>query len=223
MAIAYDNSNFGIFTDHASTTDTISLSVGSGSDRILFVTVSIYNGTPTTVSGITYAGVSMTQINTQLFSTNYRQYLFYLVAPATGSNNIVVTYPNSTYQTRTSIAAVSYSGASQTSQPDSYNSATNASTTSLTATTTVVNSDCWLVTGAMGLRNNLAGGTGTTLRTATNATVSAWIFDSNGTVGTGSQSLIVTQSTAGPMGLLIASFKPATGAPATNSAFLMFM
>lgn len=215
MAIAYDNASFQTFTDHSGSTDTVSHTTGNGSDRLLVVTASAYGSTPVTVSGITYNGVSMTLIGTKLESTNFRTTMYYLLAPSTGTNNVVVTYTTGDYNTRTCVSVASYTGVEQSGQPDGSVTASSASTSSFTTTSTVTDSGCWLILGAIGLRNNLAGGTGTTRRTNPADTVCAWIFDSNGTVGTGSQSLIVTQSAAGQMATVMASFSPSAGGAST--------
>lgn len=88
------------------------------------------------------------------------------------------------------LSATSYSGCNSTN-PDSNNGSNNGgvTTASLTMSTTVVASSCWLAGSIYGGASFTAGA-GTTRRTNT----STGLFDSNGTVGTGSQSLVMNQA-----------------------------
>jgi hypothetical protein len=196
MAIAYDATSVGTQVNDS----TLSWShTCTGSNRILFV--SCMSNTSDDLTGVTYNSVSMTQVGKiQLPSSGRWQYLYYLIAPATGSNTITVTASGTTFLQGT---ATSYTGAKQSGQPDSSN--TNSGTsTSITASTTVVASNCWLV---MGSGDNVGGesaGAGTTLRNSTNGNA---ISDSNATVSTGSQSLALTIS-SGRWGAIIASIAP---------------
>lgn len=86
MAIAYDASSKAATT---TTPLTFSHTCGSGSDRLLVVGVSIRGAV--TVTGITYAAVALTKIRHDAPGGDVRSELWYLVAPATGANNVVVT------------------------------------------------------------------------------------------------------------------------------------
>jgi hypothetical protein len=70
---------------------TIAYDAGTGSDRILlvWVTPEYLSGTEV-VTGVTYNGSAMTADTQFYFYTDKPLRLFYLVAPASGSNNIVV-------------------------------------------------------------------------------------------------------------------------------------
>lgn len=83
MAIAFaEFTNGGVATTYSHTT--------SGTNRYLFV--GITGGTTNNVTAVTYSGVSMTQVGTtqQRPSSRY-VYLYGLVAPASGANNVVIT------------------------------------------------------------------------------------------------------------------------------------
>lgn len=110
---------------------------------------------------------------------------WYRAAPTTGTHNLVTTASGPF----SGINAASYSGVKQTSPIDSFNSGTASSTTSFSLSTTVVASGCWLIMSTKVSAVNPSAGSGTTLRQADQG-----IWDSNGTVGTGSQSLSVTSS-----------------------------
>lgn len=92
MAIAFDAVSTGM-----NATDPTSLTWShtcSGSDRVLIVGTSTESDssghTAQTVSGITYAGVALSHIRSDYITDNGTE-LWYLIAPATGANNIVVT------------------------------------------------------------------------------------------------------------------------------------
>lgn len=76
--------------DVAGNTVTIAFDAGSGTDRLLIAACQWFNGTAVTVAAPTYAGVSMTQFGAAVTQGSVRKQMFYLVAPATGSNNFVV-------------------------------------------------------------------------------------------------------------------------------------
>src|SRR3990167_3818009 len=112
----------------------------TGSDLILFVGVGT-NSSSDLISGVTYNTVAMILVDKQQgTSTNY-SYLYYLITPATGAHDVVV----SASSTCTIYSgAVSYTGAKQSGQPDSTNKGTETGAT-FTLSTTVVASNCWLI------------------------------------------------------------------------------
>lgn len=87
----------------------------TGSDRVLIVTAGALGFPPAAaITGITYAGVAMTQAwsvaHTQVDSLEMVSEGWYLIAPATGSNNVVVSF-NSADELWAS--ATSFTGADQ--------------------------------------------------------------------------------------------------------------
>lgn len=136
-------------------------------------------------TSIKYNNVQMTAINT---NNNYAgtewAYHYQLIAPATGAHTVDIVSFN-TWGT-----VISYSGVKQTGFPDSTATGVGTTATTITASTTVVASNCWLtMTLPFWQANSSTAGTGTTIRgTQSNRAM----YDSNGTVGTGSQSLVAT-------------------------------
>lgn len=97
MAVAIDNAGAG--TNNSGST-TLSFShTASGSERYAAVPFSIQNGD--TATGVTYGGVSMTQVIAGVSygptnpNTEYA-YIYGLVAPATGSQTVTITRSSST-------------------------------------------------------------------------------------------------------------------------------
>lgn len=120
------------------TTGTLAHTIGSGSNRILLVGVlSFQNGT--SASGVTYNGTPLTQA--ALYNpgggTGVTLELWYLLNPAVGTHNIVVTFPTS--QTM-EIGGASFFGAAQTAPTDGTHNATgNGSSISNSISTTTDN------------------------------------------------------------------------------------
>lgn len=217
MSIAFDTSTKAAQVNSTSLTYSHTC---TGSDRILFVTIQGQTNSDN-VTGVTYAGVSMTLIDKDLYPTNGRwSYLYYLIAPTTGANNIVISASVTTFL---GSAAASYTGVDQTSPIDASTKNTTSSASSLTTTLTTTTDNCWTVMGnANGIGNSTGGGSGTTLRETDGSGYA--LFDSNAAITpAGSTSLISQYSGSGPMVQIMAAFKPVASAPTLNSNFFQFM
>lgn len=205
MAIAFDaQSNTELTT--SATTHTQSHTC-TGSDRILFVGVSSIDSPYDVVTGVTYAGVAMTQIDKRFRSGGRGTYLFYLVAPSTGANNIEVTCSSAI---RISLDGASFTGADQTS-PIGVSATQESASSTITQSLTVGEADSFLVSSMFVNRNQTASTNTTLIGTDINNVM----FYSTTAVGTGTQSLVSTQSDATWAVMVYASFKPAaaTGYP----------
>lgn len=178
----------------------------TGSNLLLFV--GIWQSTDGDhITAVTYNSVSMTRILRQAGAVGGGSvYLYFLINPSTGSNSVSITADTSAL---ISAASSSYTGAKQSGQPDS-SSSSNVHSTSDTETTTVVDTNCWLVMfGTDQSGGTISAGTGTTKRAGKDGGYSGGIFDSNGTVSTGSQSLQFTAVGTSDLAGVIASFSPA--------------
>lgn len=183
MAIAFDASSSKGYANSASYS--WSHTVGSGSERILLVALSgTYNGTDYVTGGsVTYGGVAMTQLIAQTFSpsNNCRSlYVYYLLAPAIGTANIVVT-PTSSQELGG--AAVSYSGVKQSGFPDAHGGANSGLSSSgannFTLSSTVAD-NCWTVLVIVNEGTNAVSQTGSTsFRDYEDSYKLVSIFDSN--------------------------------------------
>lgn len=203
MAIAFDATSTG----NGSGTSITVAHTCTGDNRILWVGVRTFDGsTPASdpVSGITYNGVAMTLAGTRNNpATDQVSYLYYLIAPATGANNIVVSCSS---VDEIAVRATSYTGALQSGVPDAY--ATGADTTSpLTITVTTILDNCWLV----GLFDGDSGNGITASTNATNRNTngnSDLIVDTNGAqTPAGSHSMTCTTTSFKLYGI-VASFAP---------------
>lgn len=200
-AIAYDATSTGTYT----TTSPLAWShTCTGSQRILFVSIS----TPTdAVTGVTYAGVSMTLVGKSSYPGSGRNgaSLWYLINPASGANNISATFTGAS----ASGGGVSYTGAKQSGQPDSSNTKNQGSAENIgSISTTVVAADCWMVVGLTDDQGS--GATGSGGSAVRNSTAQGSIMvDSNSIVGTGSQTVSWDFSGSNAVyGAVAASFSP---------------
>lgn len=161
----------------------------------LFLVVSVFDSNDT-VSGVTYAGVSMTKAWT---STGLGESFWYLIGPASGANNVVVTKSAGTASL--GAVAASYAGCNQTAIDSKGSNTANQTTSPQTVNTTVVASNCWTI--GYSSYNNGLGGTATTVDktrritqdwTGSGNAVGVLIADSNATVGTGAQGITYTRT-----------------------------
>lgn len=207
MAIAFDTETDGGSSGATSLTWSHTC---SGSNRLLFVaTLQAVEGTDD-ITSMTYGGVSMTRVAGIQSPGDRFIGLWYVIAPASGANNVVVNFTGNFMNGY----SMSYTGCKQSSQPDSSNSTTTGTSTTFSISTTVVASNCWVIAHANNINRNSTVGASTTNRApATPNTQSDTVGDSNGAVGTGSQTLNFTAAAgAGSWGGIIASFSPITAA-----------
>ena len=116
----------------------------TGSNRVLVVSVSIRDGATWTVTGVTYGGVALTQLGVIATVAAYKHYLWRLVAPAAGANDVVVSVSNST---RIAANAVTWSGVDQTTPFDTPATNSSAGATSIAAAITVPAGDLGIAGG----------------------------------------------------------------------------
>lgn len=150
--------------------------------------------------------------------------LFYLIAPSTGANNVVVTMSGSTAQRLVAVSC-SYTGAAQSGQPDAQASVLeNDSVTSKTVTMTTVANNCWMF-GGIDSGGTLSAGANTTMRIQATGQVddAVWCYDTNGPqTPSGSKSMTVNISPANTQhGMMAASFAPVATVTSVPTLALM--
>lgn len=201
--IAYVGATDGGNNAGSGTTRTYSVTVSSGSNRILLVGVvgDVLAGADD-VTGVTYAGVSMTFIN-KTDDGNRRQYLYYLLNPTSGANNVVVTASTSHWLMS---GAIEYTGV-QGIDVTATNKATGASSITSTVTTTTNNN--WNVIFSQNQGSVQNAGSGATKRTPV-AVNQYWTwFDSGGAITpAGSYSMTTSLAAGANIGHCIVSIKP---------------
>ncbi len=156
-------------------------------------------------TGTTYAGTAAGKIDAQVNSGRTCSQ-WYLSACATGANNMVVS--GGSYA---EICGISFSGVKDTgTTPDSHGTSTSFGTVS----TTVVASNCWLVSYCV----SSGGGSNYTMSTGTIhlALSNEASGDSGGTVGTGSQSLVYATGSSTNWHAVILSIEPSPASGPAN-------
>lgn len=136
----------------------------SGSDRVLYVLFWAFDSVSVSApSGVTYAGVSMTKIAEQVYGVASRQNMsvWRLIAPATGTNNVVVTCAAT--QAELNGTALSYTGVHQTTPEGTAVTAASSTGTATVSVTSVASGE--VVVGGVGVFNRtLTVGSGQTQR-----------------------------------------------------------
>ena len=200
MAIAHDATSSDNNSTEGWSSTTITWShTCTGSDRILFVYVRAH--TSDVVTGITYDSSAMTQIAKVQRTSDRWNYLYYIVAPSTGANNIVVTASEAIAYI---CDASSYTGANQTGVPDA-STTQNATGTSVTTTLTTIANNSWIILTAHGFE--LVAGTNSYLRIADSSGIA--LFDTNKDITpAGSTGMTVTMDNSLLVTTIMASFAP---------------
>lgn len=179
MAIAYDNSATIAVGAYNSTAVTASYTV-TGTNTLLVIRIYSSSGNDD-VSGVTYAGTSMTQHAKQLLSSGNYIYTYILLGAATGANNIVIS-KSSTTNFATSIA--SYTGVKQSGFPDATVSDTGTTTGNITKVITTIADNCWVISTYCAAEGDspITAGAGNTLRQSLVSGAVSAILDSNAVI-----------------------------------------
>ena len=185
----------------------------SGSDRLLRVTTSHFDSSDT-ISSITYNGVALTAVPGG--STNNGQYYvtaYYLIAPDTGTHDIVVTVTGSVFDF--GAGAISYTDAHQTTP---LGTAVTATGTSTTPSVTVSSAADELVDDGLVIIHGgtLSVGAGQTQRW--NAIASSGFIKYAGSTegGAASTTMSWSNSSSQTWAIVAVPIKPTAGAPATS-------
>ncbi len=121
--ISIDDSTVAATTSSGASSLTWSLTVNSGSDRILIVDVGIQHGGPSEqVASVTYGGQALTNIGAASASNEDAE-LWYLLAPPVGTANVVVTL---TASAPAVASATDYFGVSQVTPLGTFAAATGS-------------------------------------------------------------------------------------------------
>lgn len=170
MALAYDNSAQSTYLNNSG--QTFSYTVGAGTKRILIVGIAVVG--VQTVTSITYAGTSLTFINS-ISNAGTALRLYYLINPTSGANNLVWTLSSGVSN---QAFLISYSGASQSAQPDASSTGGPTNTTNYSQSVTTIADNCFQVLFASGVFGTPTGGTNTTVRQDNTGTNGLFLVDS---------------------------------------------
>ena len=207
--IQFDAAVAGYNGSTAGATFDTTFTVGTKANRAIVANVLGNASSPNgDVTGVTWdpsgANQAFTQVGIGRNGSGFYESLWLLLNPVSGTKTLRV-FKNDWC----AVTASAYSGAKQTSQPDSHADATGTGAHTVTGTTTVVAANCWLVMGGGGTNGGpLTAGAGSTLRAVDSGQETA-LVDSNGIVGTGAQSLVINAPSGG-LAWNIISLAPAT-------------
>jgi hypothetical protein len=205
--IGYDNSIDGGNNGGTTTSLTYSYTVGTGSNRLLLVNL-IGDTMADDISSVTYNGAALTLIGKVQAPSNNWQYLYYLVNPASGAHNIVVTAGSAHYLIS---EAASWYNVNQSGQVDAstINTAPAGATSFSTSLTTVSNGA--LVAQGLWSYGHLNEGTGASRILVDAAIGGAGIFVSNGSPVSPAGKVTMTTISDGTQSssVIMASFAPA--------------
>lgn len=200
MAIAFDASSSGTGNPIPAITHTC-----TGSNLLLLAGIRSQSNTTTA----SYNSVAMTRIGSafNVGGTDW-DHFFYLLGPSTGANSL--TFANLGAGSSWA-AAASYTGVSQSGQPDS-SSSNNGSSTTPSASTTTIADNSWIMCWGDNEVDTLTASTNTSLRIQSPSTaMGIYEYSSNPKTPAGSQTLNFTLTVSGAWYINIASFSPAGG------------
>jgi hypothetical protein len=139
MAIAFDVANSAADSPLGSSFSWSHTCTGANLILVVMVGIIDTSGTPASVSGITYNGVSLTKIRRDIGANANFSEMWYLIAPATGANTVAVTLTSTPAQAAGG-GSVSLTGVSQSGVLDAQGGATASSgQPSVSLTTTTLN------------------------------------------------------------------------------------
>jgi hypothetical protein len=215
-SIAFDAASSN-YTNSPGTSITTSHTV-SGSNRILFVSVTLRQNCGDCVgdllTGVTYNGTPMTQVGKVATHPGtadpIETYLYYLIAPATGTHNIVASYSAlGGVADDVQVASASYTGGSQLGLDASAVSADNLIQSSISGTVTTATDNDWVVMGSYSGDGNTSAGSGTTIR-ATSPTLDRQVLSDHGGAKSPPGSVTLTVNNNNDrVGSITAAFAPA--------------
>jgi len=205
MAIQFDSSSNG------TTTSTSPLKwnhICTGTNLVLIIAVVVRASSGPNCTGITYNNISLTLLGSKRTtgaSPNAQISLWYLLNPAIGSNEISVSFTGSTVSCNA--GAVSWTGVSQSGQPDAVNGVSNGVSANPSITITTISDNCWVVGGLASTRSPTP-----VLTDRWTGAVSlnfGSLEDTNGNVTPAGDQVVSWTSTTTLYGISVASFSPA--------------
>lgn len=219
-AIAFEHSGSGKTTSASTTGPSFSVTCdGSSGEKLVLVI-----GQQSATASATYNSIGMTQVPTNSPSSDSGYFLrmFTLDSPSSGSNTVAITFGSAIVA---NAAAACYSGTATGLDSSGKADTGGVPADTLNVSSTVVASNCWQVMGVVNSGGPIdpTAGTSTTLRVAISDanTISLGLFDSNGTVGTGSQTLQgKTTAPSFEAGVLVA-MKPPSGGSTCDGGLLL--
>lgn len=190
----------------------------AGSDTALAVGAFENTSASNNITGVTYNGVSMTNVVNLSCGTGCGWVNgFFLANPTTGTNNVVVSADTTLF---IAAMAASYTGVKQTGQPEANNSGTCTSCTSLSTAVTTVTDNSWtFLFHANSAGTPSAGTNSSRLDTSANG---YGIFDSGSAITPAQSYNMQTTFSSASAGQLLFSFAPSAATTPNLGEFIIF-
>lgn len=132
MALTKGNTTYDLNTP-AAASRTFSHNMSTGANGYLLVLIAMAN--VVTITGVTYNGVSMTSLGTSTTTTTSSRWAWYgLASPATGANNVVVSFSSAQYNP-VSTSAISFTGCNGFGTPVFDDTTSSPNSTNITVST----------------------------------------------------------------------------------------
>ena len=214
MAIAYDA---GSEEEGAPGTSPLTWShTCTGTNRLLLVGITHFNGD--VVTGVTYNGVAMTQLDKTSDFGGAIAYTYGLLNPATGSNNIAVSFSGGDAFLR--CTAGSYTGVSQIGLPDAVAHAQNttAAQTSIGTTVTTIADNTWVGSFSLATGGTFSSITNGTIRTTAASGLAVWGDTNSDVTPAGGKTLTANFASSSQQCILLVSFAPVTGSASASAS-----
>ena len=141
----FDNAADGGNNGGSTNTHTYSFSVGINPNRLLLVSI-VGDTSVDDISSVKYAGASMTLVAKVQTPGDRWHYLYYLLAPASGANNVVITAASSHYLIS---EASSWYNIAQSGQPGPFSTNTSPTNASVLASSLAASSNTAIVAESM--------------------------------------------------------------------------
>lgn len=205
---------------NAAASGSVAIDAGNGANRLLVVITFQRGGAVRTFSSVTYGGVALTQVASvaleQSLATKLQASIWFLIAPATGSNDLAITMSGNT---AIAVHACVFEGVAQATPKDKEAAATSAGSTTPGASVTAPTTDGQVVIAGQvheGI-NASAVNTGTALQDVDQG---AWNHSSAYVIQTtaGAQTIDWTNAESLNWAAAIASFKAAASGTANSQA-----
>lgn len=193
MAVILESSNS--VTGAGVTSLTVSVTTAN-SDRLLLAGIGLVAGTPPTISSVTYNTVALTEKWNFIHNTYFRNAGYYLIAPASGANNLVVNFSGAVNDAY--LGGCAFSGVHQTTPLGTHVTNTGSTTTATVDVSSATDEIVW--DNATVYWTGMTVGTGQTSRYEYDSLGSAWSGGGSTETGSSTTTMSWTKDSGGSDG-----------------------
>ncbi len=172
------------------------------------------------ITGVTVGGVAMTKVGSSIKNSVNNFYIsaWIKAGPATGTQNVIASASGTV---TLDMVVVSYSGASQTGQPDNNASNNTGTPQNFSDTVTPVADKCWVTSAFLRQGAGITGFSAGTARTSNQATTGLGVADTGPVTPAAATTITATSGASGSGWCsIVVSIKPAVFNPATGTGYM---